>query len=222
MAIFIASRTAFEIVERLAHAHQHDVRDQPLLDRRATPVAEIVAGDEDLADNLGRGQVAHQPLGAGVAEGTGERAADLGGDAERAAILLGDVDGLDLVAAGDAQQVLAGAVGRDLPGDELWPLDGEMRGEERAVVAGEIAHRCEVGDAAAVDPLPDLARAHGHLVFGRAGGDQRRRELGPRHADEVRQPALWQTARQGQEILRDRGGGRSSAPATAAQPAGCG
>ena len=66
-----------EVVERLAHAHQHEVGDQPLLVRLAAPVAEVVAGDHDLADDLGGGQVAHQPLGAGVAEGAGQRAADL-------------------------------------------------------------------------------------------------------------------------------------------------
>ena len=125
-----------EVVERLTHAHQHQVRDQPLLGRAAAPVAEVVAGDEDLADDLGRGQVAHQPLGAGVAEGAGQRAADLARDAERAAILLGDVDGLDLVAAGDPEQVLARAVGRDLPGHHLGPGDGEARREQLAIARG--------------------------------------------------------------------------------------
>ena len=43
------------------------------------------------------GQVAHQPLRAGVAEGAVQRAADLAGDAERArAGDVGDEDGLDL------------------------------------------------------------------------------------------------------------------------------
>jgi hypothetical protein len=78
------------------------------------PFAQIVAREHDLADDLGRGQVAHQLLGAGVAERTGQRAAHLAGDAERAAPVLGDVDGLHLVPAGDAEQILARAVGRDL------------------------------------------------------------------------------------------------------------
>jgi hypothetical protein len=107
-----------EIVERLAHAHQHDVRQKPgfILGARAgfRPFAQIVARHHDLADDLARGEVAHQLLRAGVAEGTGQRAADLARNAQRAAILLGDVDDLDLVPAGDAHEVFARAVVRDL------------------------------------------------------------------------------------------------------------
>src|SRR3546814_6977225 len=56
---------------------------------RRRPFAEVIARHHDLADDLGRCEVAHQALGAGVAELAGEGAADLAGDAERAAILLG-------------------------------------------------------------------------------------------------------------------------------------
>ena len=69
-----------EIIQGLAHAHQHDIADQAVaigliaLDR---PFAQIVASQHDLADNLGGGQVAHKFLGAGVTERTGQRAADL-------------------------------------------------------------------------------------------------------------------------------------------------
>ena len=75
-----------EIIERLAHAHEHDVRDFALGVRDAVavrgrgctgPIANAVAGDEDLADDLGGCQVAHEPLRSGMAEGAGERAADL-------------------------------------------------------------------------------------------------------------------------------------------------
>ena len=55
-----------------------------------------VAGDDELGDDLGRGQVAHQALRARVAERAGERAADLARNAQSAAIDLGDVDALDL------------------------------------------------------------------------------------------------------------------------------
>ena len=50
------------------------------------PFAEHVAGMHDLADDLARIEIAHEPLGARVAEAAGERAADLRGDAERAAV----------------------------------------------------------------------------------------------------------------------------------------
>ena len=64
--------------------------------RAAGIVAEPVAGEQDLADDLLGRQVADELLGAGMAEGAGQRAADLARDAERAAAFLGDVDGLDL------------------------------------------------------------------------------------------------------------------------------
>ena len=124
-----------EIVERLAHAHQHDIGDlalgvgqAPLVRRGgAGPVAEPVAGERDLADDLARGQIAHETLRAGIAEGTGERAADLARNAERAAIFLGDVDGLDLLAVFEAKQPFAGAVDRDLLGHDLRAARAQKR-----------------------------------------------------------------------------------------------
>ncbi len=101
-----------EIVERLAHAHHHDVGDLAAfaparVARRARrvavgEVAEPVARHQQLGEDFLGGQVAHQLLRAGVAERAGERAADLAGDAERAAAFLGDVDGLDLDRAAGA------------------------------------------------------------------------------------------------------------------------
>src|SRR5258708_37262183 len=41
------------------------------------PIAETIAGHHDLADDFARRQIAHQPLGAGMAERSIERAADL-------------------------------------------------------------------------------------------------------------------------------------------------
>ena len=93
----------------------------------AGKIAEPVAGDEDLADDLGRRQVAHQRHRAGVAEGAVERAADLARHAERAAVRFRDVDAFDLgalveaVGGGHAQEPLARAVGGDLLGDDLGP-----------------------------------------------------------------------------------------------------
>jgi hypothetical protein len=81
-SITIASRRGRcrKLYKRLAHPHQHDVRDQPHLFLRRTrdrPFVQIVARQHDLTDDFGRRQVAHQFLRAGVAEGTGQRAADL-------------------------------------------------------------------------------------------------------------------------------------------------
>ena len=50
-----------------------------------------------LADDFAGGEIAHQALGAGVAEGAVERAADLARHAQRAALGVGDVDAFDLV-----------------------------------------------------------------------------------------------------------------------------
>ena len=63
-----------EIVERLAHAHHHDVRDQALFllgaggRRRALPIVEPIAREHHLAGDLRRRQIAHEALRAGVAE----------------------------------------------------------------------------------------------------------------------------------------------------------
>src|SRR5690606_38761753 len=132
-----------------------------LADRAAGIVAEAVAGDQDLADDLLRGKVADELLGAGVAEAAIERAADLTRDAERAAPFLGDVDGLDLdrtagAARREAEQPLAGAVVRNLLGDDLGPRQREVARKRRAQVLRDVGHRLEIGGAADIEPVPEL------------------------------------------------------------------
>ena len=120
-----------EIVQRLAHAHQHDIGDFAIgagqqaaigWHARTRPIADAVARQHNLADDFLRFEIAHQALGAGMAERAIERAADLAGDAQRAAIALGDVDGFDfrrerfVSALGQPQQPLARAIDRDLLG----------------------------------------------------------------------------------------------------------
>ena len=96
------------------------------------PVIEAIARHHDLADDLAGGEVAHQPLRAGVAERAGQRAADLRGNAQRAAVGFGNIDALDLmrllegIAARQPQQPFAGAVVGDLLGDHFGPVDGKM------------------------------------------------------------------------------------------------
>ena len=99
---------AVEIIERLAHAHENDVRDEApaivgnesaVRCRAIREIAKPVARHHHLGDDLLGLEVAHQALRAGMAEGAGQRAADLAGDAERAAIDLGDIDAFDLGAA---------------------------------------------------------------------------------------------------------------------------
>src|SRR5262249_6224057 len=144
-----------EIVERLAHAHHDDVRDEtlaalPLLTgarcrmggvvgaRRSKPIVEAIARDRDLTDDLAGREVAYEPLRAGVAERAGERAADLTGEAKRTAVRLRDINAFDLmrplerVLAGQAQEPFARAVGRDLLGHDFGTCQREMLLERRA------------------------------------------------------------------------------------------
>jgi len=67
---------------------------RPLAVRRR-PLAEVVAGDLRLSNDFGGGQIADQGLGPGVAEAAVEGAADLAGEAQRAAAAdIGNEDGL--------------------------------------------------------------------------------------------------------------------------------
>ena len=123
-----------------------------------------VAGQHDLAQDLGRREIAHQALGPGMAEAAGQRAADLGGDAERAAILLRDMDRLGLLAVGESQQPFARAVDR-LPVDHgAGPRDDIALGQIGAEALGQRGHQGEIGGAAMIDPMPELAGAEGRFA----------------------------------------------------------
>ena len=74
--------------------------------------AELAVRQPHLADDLGGGEVAVEALLRGRAERAVERAAHLRGDAQRAAVFLGDVDHLEGLAVAARQQPLARAVGR--------------------------------------------------------------------------------------------------------------
>src|SRR5439155_10145657 len=125
-----------------AHPHHDDVGDEPAAGRRLAtgPVVEAVARHHDLTDDFAGGEIAHQPLRAGVAERTVQRAADLRGNAERAAVGFGNVDALDLVrlleriAARQPQQPFAGAVAGNLLGDDFRTIDGKILFEVAAHV----------------------------------------------------------------------------------------
>ena len=74
-----------------------------------------------------------------------ERAADLRGDAQRAAVGLRDVDRLEGLRRVGAQQPLARAVVGLLRGDDLRRADLGALGELRAEVARQVGHRREIG-----------------------------------------------------------------------------
>ena len=92
-----------EVGHRLAHAHDDDVR-------QALVGGEAVAGVEELFEDFGRGEVADDAADAGRAEDAAHAAADLGGDADGAAVGLLEQDALDEVAVGEADEQLLGAV----------------------------------------------------------------------------------------------------------------
>ena len=140
------------VVQRLAHAHQDDV--EPLVAH-----GERVGEHADLADDLAGGQVPRQPHLAGEAEGAGHGAADLGRDAEGHRRRVGDEDRLDHVAVGEAQEEFLGAVNGTFALDDLGRRQREAGGERRAEALRQVGHLVERGDAVAVDPAENLARA---------------------------------------------------------------
>ena len=169
------------VVEGFAHAHDDDVRQQAGFGLRARPFAVAVAGGHELADDLAGGEVADELLGAGVAEAAGEGAAHLGRDADGAAVVVGDVDGLDLLAVAHAEEPLAGGVGAGLLGGDLGAADGEAFRQLRLHGLGDGGHGREVAGALVVDPVPELLRAEGLL----ADRDHLGREFVARQAEEV-------------------------------------
>ena len=86
-----------------------------------------------MRDDLGRGQVAIEPLLAGRAECAIERASGLAGDAKRPASGLGDVDRVDGVGSVHFEQPFARPVGAGAPEQAAGGIEAQGFG---AVVAG--------------------------------------------------------------------------------------
>ena len=177
--------------------------------RQTLEASQAVARQHDLTDDFASRQVANELLRACVAERTGQRATDLRRHAERAAILFGDIDHLDLVPARDADEVLTRAIGRNLLRHQFGHPDFEMLVEKRAVVLRQVGHVREIAHTLLVDPLPDLTHAHLGLFLGRAGGDQRVAQPVAGQPDKI---GLAESrillAGDGHYVLRDRGRGR--------------
>src|SRR5258708_5025932 len=166
--------------ERFAHAHEHDIGDAPLA---AGLEAELAVGEPHLADDLRRAEIAVEALLRGRAKGAVEHATDLRGDAQRAALRLGNEHHFEGLRRVGAQQPLARAVGR-LPGeDDLGQLDARPRAQLRAKILGQVGHLIESLDATLVQPMLELARA-----------------IGPR--SQTQDPGLEFTRRQTQQVDR--------------------
>jgi hypothetical protein len=149
-----------QVEERLAHAHEHHVRD-------AFVRTEHLAHATDLIDDLGRGEVAREAHGARGAERAGERAPHLGRDAQRGAVVVGDQHGLDHGPVRRPEHGLARAVVRALKSDRLQGAHPPLTRQPLAQIAPEVRHLQGILDAARVEPGEDLLGAVGRLAAGR-------------------------------------------------------
>ena len=202
------STDVFDIIERLAHAHQNDVRKQTwaIITSASAwlgPFIQIIARQHDLTNDLRCGQVAHQFLRARMAERTGQRAANLGRHAQRSSAFLRNVDNLNLVAARNTNEVFAGAIFGHQLCHQLRTLNHEILGEHLAIVFGQVGHDVEIGHTPVVDPLPHLIEAHLGLLLGRTCFDQCLTHLFAGHASKVF-GSLRQFAGDCQDVLGNR------------------
>ncbi len=187
-----------EIVERLAHAHHHDVGDLAALRRHdgalrrlaIGEIAEAVARDQQLREDFLGGQIAHQLLRAGVAEGAGQRAADLAGDARACRGLPRECRRSRSRPAGRRRAAESGSA---ICGCRL-PTSARRRSSGRAMVnccvelgaqvLGDVGHLRKVGDAAHIEPVPELGCTHAGLPWRNAGLGKRVRERIARQSDQ--------------------------------------
>ena len=150
-----------QVEHRLAHAHEDDVADRARTAAHGAVLvrAQRLVREPELADDFSGAQVAVEALLARRTERAIERAAGLAGHAQRAAPVFGNEHRLDRIRAVHLEQPFARAVGRRAVPDHHRRFDRGGGAELAAQVLGDIAHRGEIGRAAAMDPLQDLARA---------------------------------------------------------------
>jgi hypothetical protein len=141
-----------QVEQRLAHPHEHHVGDAPLRQQ--------LAHAAELVDDLGRAEVAPEAECAGGAERASQRAADLGRDAERGAVLFGDRDRLEHGAVPGGERRLERAVGRALDGSYLERSRLEARGQRLAQLRREVGHRERILDCARVEPARQRSARH--------------------------------------------------------------
>src|SRR5690606_13782416 len=111
-------------------------------------------------NDLGRGEIAVETLITCGAKRACHRAARLAGDAQGAAIVLGDEDGFDGVVASDVEQPLARAVGRALLRRHARRDDGAPLAELAAKLARRFSHVVARILAALVHPALQLLGAN--------------------------------------------------------------
>ncbi len=151
------------VVQRFAHAHEHDVE-------RLVVQTKRVCEHPHLPGNLAGGQIANEPHLPGQAERARHGASDLRRDAERHGGGIGNEHRFDLLAVGEPEQELLGAIRGLLAGDDDRRGNAAVVLDGRSQTLGQVGHGRDVGDAALVDPREHLARAKAFLSAGREDG----------------------------------------------------
>ena len=190
-----------EIIERLAHAHHHDIGDAALA--ASAPRRRSAASPPGQSPSRSRAAITWPTISPAVRLRT-RRCVPVWQKVQlsvqptwlethkRAALGVGDIDAFDFVrqaAVGIArqpQQPFARAVDRDLLGHHFGAVEREMRGQFGAQFLRHAAHGVERGEAAEIDPVPELLHAHLALRLRHADGAERVGKLGARQPDQRR------------------------------------
>ena len=155
------------VQQRLAHAHHDDVPREGVLAAtvRVRRVHRVLGHHgRHLAQDLGGLEVALVSGDPRQAERALQRTAGLRRDADRPAVVLGDVDGLDRGPVVEAKQVLARPVLRQRPLGDLGPAHVELLGERLAQRSRQVVHGRDLADAVVVEPAVELAAAESRLA----------------------------------------------------------
>ncbi len=187
-----------EIRQRFAHSHQHHVRDDAI----ATGLkAEFPLRQPYLTHDLRGRQVAIEALLRGRAERAVQRAADLRGNTQCAAIGLRDEHHLESLRRVCTQQPLPCAVGGALHRRNLGRADLGALGKPNAKVLRQVRHALERAFATLVHPVHQLPGAE-------------------RLAADLRHKSLERRAGEAQQIL-ETCGGLGHGGVRGNQPRGC-
>jgi hypothetical protein len=137
-------------VQRLTHAHQHDVESH-------VEHVHLAREHANLADDFTCRQISNNPHSRRQAERALHRAPDLRREAERLGRCVRDEHGFDEVAIGQAQEELGRTVRRAFALDDLECRHEKIPVEAVSQLVPEVGHRRKIGQAPAMDPLIDLA-----------------------------------------------------------------
>ncbi len=142
------------VLQRLTHAHEHDIADDALAIGRRT---QGTVGPPQLPYHLGHVEIAAEALLAGGAEQAIDRTPGLRGDAQRAAIGFRNEHRFHGIALPDVEQPLARAIGGDVIGDDRRRPNFGTLDQRSPEGLRKIGHLIEAVLAPLVDPAHELA-----------------------------------------------------------------